>query len=360
MRYVSTTTLLWTLWLAASPGFAAGRVELELVTEERVPITAQQEWLRRLAEVGVGNLRIRGGGAPAKVGIVVRGTETAPVYAVTGIIASSGDLLLPDHASHGARRFRPADAARAAQWLDDLARFGPADRGAQKSAFGLTAEQFQQVHDALAQPVGFSTAGVSRRDVVEKIGARLGTDGHRAKHGPLVMPLGIEPELVRAMQDDLVVEELSSLSCGTALACAVRPLGMCLLPRASGPGGLECVLVKARPNIEAWPVGWEPEERPGDVLPGLFEFLNVNVEGVAVTEVLRALGDRLKVPVLLDHNALARHGVEPEKALVSLPQRRTSYTLLLRKALAQAGLKSELRVDEAGKPFLWITTIKPL
>ena len=36
-----------------------------------------------------------------------------------------------------------------------------------------------------------------------------------------------------------------------------------------------------------------------------------------------------------------------------------SYSQALRRVLSQAKLKYELRVDEADKPFLWITTIKP-
>ena len=332
---------LASLWATPLPACGAGRVELELLTAERVPITAQQEWLRRLAEVGVGNLRIRSKRPLDKIGITRRGTETASVYAVTGIITSSGEILLPGG------RFRTTDAARLARWLDDLAQSGPAEGRPGKTAFGLTAQQFGQLHEKLAQPVGFSTQGVSRRQVVETIAGRL--------------PLQIDREMVRAMRDeDLVAEELSNLTCGTALAYVVRPLGVCLVPRASGPHGVECVLTRAKPNVEAWPVGWEPEKRPGEVLPGLFEFLSVNVQGVEVTKVIGAVRDRLKVPVLLDYNAMARHGVELDKALVSLPQRRTSYTLLLKKTLYQAGLKSELRVDEAGKPFLWVTTLKPL
>jgi len=336
------TTLIW-CWASAQPVCAGGRVELELVTEERVAITAQQDWLRRLAQAGVGDLRIRSSGPLDQVGIEVRGTETAPVYVVTGIITSSGEVLVP-----GAR-FRPGDAARLARWLDDLAQFGPADQRPQRSAFGLTTEQFGQVHQALSLPVGFSTKGMGRRQVVKKIG------------GQLLLTLRVEPDLAQAMRDDdPVAEELSSLSCGTALACAVRPLGMCLVPRESGAGRLECVLTKAKPNMEAWPIGWKPEKRPGDLLPGLFEFLNVNVQGVVVTKVLDAVSGRLEVPALLDHNAMARHGVEPDKALVNLPQTRTSYSLLLKKTLYQAGLKSEIRVDESGKPFLWVTTLKPL
>ena len=91
----------------------------------------------------------------------------------------------------------------------------------------------------------------------------------------------------------------------------------------------------------------------------MYEFLNANVQGVAITEVLKAVGGRPKMPVLMDHNALrAARGGAGEGDQV--PQSRTTYSILLRKALFQARLKHEVRMDEAGTPFLWITTIKAL
>ena len=48
------------------------------------------------------------------------------------------------------------------------------------------------------------------------------------------------------------------------------------------------------------------------------------------------------------------------KKTVSHPQHRTSYSIALRKMLFQAGLKFEVRVDEAGKPFLWVSSVKPV
>ena len=62
----------------------------------------------------------------------------------------------------------------------------------------------------------------------------------------------------------------------------------------------------------------------------------------------------------MDYNAMARHGVDPAKAIVSMPAGRTTYSLALRKLLFKAGLKFEVRVDEAGKPFLWVSTVKPV
>jgi hypothetical protein len=171
----------------------------------------------------------------------------------------------------------------------------------------------------------------------------------------LAAPAHLEP-----LQEEQVAEELAELACGTALACVLRPAGLCLAPAETDDGKLQYEIVRSRPELELWPVGWPPERPDRDLVPEMFELRNVNVQDVAVTVVLREVGGRLKLPVLMDHNAMARHGIEPDKALVSLPRTRTTYSILFRKVLFQARLKHELRVDEAGRPFLWVTTIKPL
>ena len=111
---------------------------------------------------------------------------------------------------------------------------------------------------------------------------------------------------------------------------------------------------------EVWPIGWPPEKPPAEVLPGMFDFHDVNVQNVSAAKLLDAVSKLVKTPVLLDHNALARHGIDPAKAMVSMPRGRTTYSLALRKLLFKAGLKFEIRVDEAGKPFLWVSTVKPV
>jgi hypothetical protein len=84
------------------------------------------------------------------------------------------------------------------------------------------------------------------------------------------------------------------------------------------------------------------------------------VQGVSLTTVLNAVAGRMKVPILVDHNALARHGVEPDKVTIAIPPGRTTYDRLLRRALSKPQLKYEVRVDEADQPLIWITTMKPL
>jgi hypothetical protein len=326
--------------LLPAPARAQGRVELELVTEERVSITAQQEWMRRLAQAGITDVRLRVS-QPADVpSMENRGTASSPIYAVKGVIVSDTALLMPG------RKFGLGDLKQLSKWLDDLAQQGPEERRPQKTAFGLELEQFQQVHKDLSQPVGFSTDGLGRREVVEKIAGQLQFSLERNV-----------PKLQAA--DEKVTEELSAFSRGTALAYLLRPLGLCLVPQASA-GHVEYAVVDATAEVKSWPVGQKPERPEPEVAPVMFEFLNVNVQGVAITEVLKAVSKRGELPVLWDYRALARHGIEPEKMIVNHPRSRTTYSLMLRKTLFQAKLKSEVRTDDAGKPFLWVTTVKPM
>ncbi len=323
-----------------SPLLAEGRVQLELIGDAQTSALAFQQWLPVLGKAGVKNVRFRAGRPADRVRIETRGTPQRPLYVVTGIVRSRDELVLPSG------KFRRRDVPRLAQWLEDLARLGPEARREKKTVFGLSSGQFEQVRKDLARGVGFSTAGMRRGDAVAKIAREL------------ALPLQIDPPMARMLNEDKVVEELTGLSCGTALACIVRPMGVCLVPRPA-EGRVKYALVKAAPKLEVWPIGWEPERRRRDLLPAMLESHNINIQGVSAAAALDAIAKRLKVTVLLDHNSLARYGIELDNVMVSHPRRKTSYSAALRHILFQAKLKSELRVDEAGRPLLWVTTIKP-
>ena len=341
-RFFTTPLVLLGLGLFVRPVLAAGRVQLELVGEAQQgsPLVFQ-EWLQALGRAGIKNVRLRSSQESDRPAIDVRGTEESPVYMVTGVLGGRDEVFLP-----GAR-FRRSELGKLAEWLDDLAKRGPPDRREPLEAFGLTTRQFEKLRAGLARPIGFSTVDMARSDAVEKIGRQLS------------VPLTLEGGL--AGGDEKIDEDLSTLSCGTVLACILRPIGFCMVPRQAGEA-LACSVAKARLDQEVWPIGWAlPPKKPGpEVLPALFELRNVNVENVSAADVLRAIGRQIKVPILLDHNAMARHGIDPAKALVKHPQKRTNYSVALRKMLFQAGLKFELRLDEAGTPFLWVSTVKPV
>jgi hypothetical protein len=319
---------------------AAGVVELVLVGDARGSAMAFQEWSQLLGKAGIQNVRLRTITDADRAEIENRGTDQNPIYVVTGVVVSRNELLLPGG------RYRRGDMDRLAQWLNDLAQKGPASDRPKLLAFGLTASQFDRVLGDLAVPVGFSVQGSNVRQVVEKIAERIR------------VPLKLDPETARALADSNVDDDLADISCGTALAYVLRLSGYGLLPSAAGDE-LTYRVVKTQPDLETWPVGRVGDKTPQETLPGLYEFLNVNVQNVSAATALETIAKRLKAPVLLDRPALIRHGLDPAHAMVSLPRGRTTYSLALRKLLFQAGLKFEVRYDDAGSPLLWITSVKP-
>ena len=155
-----------------------------------------------------------------------------------------------------------------------------------------------------------------------------------------------------------VADELSGLSSGTALAAILRPLGLVLVPRRGADGTITLAVTGFRNAEEAWPVGWPSETPAHQTVPKLMEFLKVDIQDQRLVDVLEILSSRLETKMLLDHNSLARHRVEPSQVLVSVPAGRSFYKRILDRVLIQNMLKSEVRVDEGGTPFFWISTAK--
>ena len=329
--------------LIAAPHAAAGAppVTLVLATERGFPITGSQEWYQLLTRLGVAGLQIRSATGRDKPAVEKIGTKDAPHYAVTGILGADGTLHVPGG------RFTLRDDARIKRWLENLSDQGVEGVTERRIAFGLLPKQLEAVNEDLKRPVGFTTRGVALRSAVERAGAGLEA------------PLVIDPASSGAMENVLVADELQELSRGTALAIMLRPAGLVLQPERPAGGRLQYRVAASRPGQEAWPTGWVAQQDKRRVLPALYELIDVEINGVPVAETLDALQQRLKVPFLFDHNALAMHNIDPRKVEAKLPAKRLTHSLILQRVLFQARLKWELRVDEAGKPLVWITTLKP-
>ena len=111
---------------------------------------------------------------------------------------------------------------------------------------------------------------------------------------------------------------------------------------------------------EFWPPGWPVEEAPIKAYPKLFTRIPLQVNQTPLAGVLTAIERRLELPFLVDPGATkGKDGkaVDLATTLVSYNKKKTSYSLALSKVLLQAKprLRHELRQDENGKRFLWIT-----
>jgi len=325
----------------AVPAIAAPRVELELITEPGFPTTGSHKWLAMFRELKVANLRIRSAGPSEKVEIRRRGSGNSTVYQVTGLLTTRNTLRLPGG------EFRYGDKPGIARWITKLKEGGESGLHEAPGPFGLTATQVVAVHEALSMPVTFSTKGQNSYDTMKKIADGLALS-FVADHGAMGVMAGGKP----------VRDELQKLSAGTALAAILRPLGLALVPKKQPGGEIKLHITDVRGAPESWPVGWPSELPPRETLPDLFKFLPVEIEDQPLAEVFGIIGSRVKAPFLYDHNSLAQHGIEPAEVKVSHPRVRTYYRRIIDRLANQAKLKSDLRVDEAGKPFMWISSIR--
>ena len=331
------------LLLSAMVSAASARPPIDLVIlADSSPAVARsaQHWIAMLSTLGIDGVQIRSARPGESVGIEVHGSADAPSYYITGELVGGAELVLPGG------RFGMRDSQQLGRWLDEVGKHGSAGVTEKKGAFGLLPKQTEEAKDGLAAAVDFSTKGVPAAEALEKIGRTL------------KFPLVIDPDIQQAIAaDDPVRDELQGISAGTALAALARPVGAVLRPHETASGTLEYTLTKSKAGTEAWPIGWPPDKAEGKIIPQLLESLNVEIRDVPVSQAAAAIQGRFKVPFLWDHNAILKNRIDLAKK-VSFPSKRAYYVTVLRQLLSQDELKYSVRVDDAGKPLIWITTFK--
>jgi hypothetical protein len=262
------------------------------------------------------------------------------VHHVTGVLTSDNRLLLPTG------RFSLQDQARLADWIAKLKAGGVEELTAPRVGFGLTEQEFATFHRRLAAPVTFPTKDRSAAECAKSLARGLG------------LPIVVDDASRAALNDTFrLTEEMLGMSQGTALAAMLRPLGLAFAPLREPGGKVSLKIAFSKDLRESWPIGWPLEKTPREAMPDLFKFLNVEIADTPYPEAMEAIQGRLKTPFLYDHNALARHRIDLAAIHVSVPAGRTYYKRILDRMLFQAKLKSALRMDDAGAPFLWITTV---
>jgi hypothetical protein len=341
MPRVALLSLLVAICIAArerSATAAEARVDLEVALEPGAVPTEARAWTEMLSAAGFSSVRIRSGKDEAPT-VETRGTAQAPAYRVVGILTKSNQVILPRG------RFGLSDRKGIEQWLKKLRDDGEDGLNIKPAAFGLLPRQVVTVHEALAVPIESATLGKPAREVAKQIADKLAykfiADGAAQK---------------ALAGGDVVADELIGLSSGTGLAAVLRPLGLVMYPEKNG-SDIKLRIAPSANAKEHWPVGWAPPGNPSETLPELFKYLKIEINDTPLAEAMTAIAGRVKAPLLLDHNAVARDRIDVTQK-VSHPATTIFYARALDRLLFQAKLKYELRVDEANKPFFWVTTLR--
>lgn len=315
-----------------SPSDAASPIDVEVAMEPGVPITAPQEWARLLGKLDLTRVRLRGIQADDQPKV----TATESRIDVVAILSSRNELILPK------RRFKASDVVALRKYFTELparAAEGDAPRG----RFDLTEEQFRTLYDDLSQVVAFSTTGKSVTELLRRIENQFAT------------PIERDAITDTVLNDSTIRIELQGMSAGAALAIALRQEGYALKPTKPLAQPLRLMVIRYDRDTETWPVGWKSEASPRQLAPKLFEFLNIEISGYTLAQALDALKPRLGVPVLMDTWILEQEDIRPDQVQVKHPKGKTYLKKAVDRILTQARLGGELRVDELGQPFYWVT-----
>lgn len=305
--------------------------------DRTLPVGMAQKWMKMIADAGADGVRlVSNPDQPVRLAEdKFKSKSTVQVFAKI----DKRQNLIVEGAS-----FNLSDSASLKRWITRIKSLKSIHPDQQPGAFGLTNEQLVKVYEVLGKPYPKSTRDQPTADVVRTIRSQLG------------VKISADSAALEALADEesRVPEELKGLSCGTVLAAAIRPLGLVL---TIGNEGKQFSIVQSKSVDEHWPVGWPIQERPSKIAPVLFKQTEVDIEGFPLNEVLQAIEAKTKIPFVFDQNTMARHGIEMHKVIVNIGRQKTFYEKIIRLCLAQSRpqLKAEIRADEAGQPFLWIS-----
>ncbi|MEZ6058256.1 MAG: hypothetical protein R3C01_16275 [Planctomycetaceae bacterium] len=313
-----------------------------------------QEWSRVFANLGYSpQFRSSILGDELSVTETVRGRVRT--VKVLGEMDEKGTITF------GTRKFSKSDGKQLSEWIDELKAYGAQGAPEGQPLWGMNKDQFSQLYAALSlkekdaeTSVGLPLAqAIGKLPIPEGFPVRVATSAEKA--------LGTEVE------GPAVRNDTRGLSTGTALAILLRDAGLGFRPLRTPTGNIELKIQRLSEISDPWPIGWplpEPDAK-GQAAPApaaapqLYKFVEVGFEKVALEDVLIAAGAAIEVPIIIDYPAMGEAKVDLQKLLVTFPQKKTSWSLMLNSILRQVKLTKVLMLDEAGKAFLDVTLFRP-
>ncbi|NQV25891.1 MAG: hypothetical protein HQ518_16145 [Rhodopirellula sp.] len=316
------------------------QVSFELLIATRVPPLAAQQWGEIFRRAGA-DVRIRQARSSDRAAITESKRGSVRLVKATGLLNQDGSVLFEN------RRFQQSQTALLADWIRELKTYGAQGSDAGKPGFGLTREQFDQVFRILAGEVVRDPAGL-------ELPAALATVSF-----PTSLPLRITPAaeelLKRSGAKRPAPEGLAGLSRGTVLAILLNEEGLGFRPGRTPEGSLELRVSPLDETESAWPIGWPLERPPVASMPKFVEAVPIEFDDVPLIDVIHAISVQTGISILTDHRRAIEANIQLSELKVNQEYRKMTWSGLLDR-VTFPHLMRELLQDEAGTPFVFVTT----
>ena len=249
----------------------------------------------------------------------------------------------------GKQRFTADNPEPLLRFFEEVKTYGAGGPPNANPSWGLSPDQFREVTQLLAQPVTESIELRSSVLAIEAIGLpgnmrMLFTDASRS------LALGRQPA---SLPESL---ELQGFSKGTAIAIVLAQYGLGFRPKPVGPGRYDLEIDRGDETSNLWPVGWKPEQSYSEILPAYLKAIPLDVEDVEVDKLIGAVAEKLQLPFYTSNFVLHASKLNLSELKYTRKNVRISPFRLLTAVGDKLELGFDVRVDEAGKMFLWVTT----
>ncbi|MEZ6063649.1 MAG: hypothetical protein R3C19_25145 [Planctomycetaceae bacterium] len=263
---------------------------------------------------------------------------------VVGQLDRSGTLQFGD------RKFKQTEPEQLRTYLARLARYGAKGPPQESPTWGLTDEQFKIVVTMLSGPV---TDPVTTSSPAEAIESLKLSDSFRIRYTPSARRLAFGD----GAETDATPLEPQGLSQGTTTAIVLAQFGLGFRPMRNPDGAYVLEIDAGDESSNLWPVGWRNTEPLNRRIPNIYRSLEVgNLEDADLTGLIQLLSNRLEIPWFSSPHDLRAKGIRLSELTYSRKPDKLPPSSLLRKIGDKYEMGLEVRVDETGRPFLWVTT----
>jgi hypothetical protein len=302
-------------------------------------------WVEALRDLGV-SVRIRTPKAGDELGIDETIQGTLRWVVATGQLDEQGQLRFPD------RSFAVREHTQLKEWIDELKLYGAQGAPEGKPLWGLTNTQFSKVFESLSPPVAAKLRGQRLDAALEQL--QLPADLPVRYHSTAIA------HIAARKADTALRAEVQGLSGGTALAAVLANYGLGYRPLRTPAGSMELVVEPLANLKQPWPIGWEPDKEAsrGKLAPGLYKMVPVGFDEIPLDNILEAISEAGEIPVVVNYDSAAQRGIDVNRP-VSYPQKRAAYMMVLGSVIRGSRLKQDLRIDERGVPFIYVTAFVP-
>ncbi len=301
-----------------------------------------QEWGRAFQELGY-SVKFRAPRAGEAPRVEDLDGDDFLATRVVAAMAADGSIRI------GKQKFDIESTKLLTQALDEIQRHGAKGPPDSNPTWGLTDEQFQEVTHLLGVPVENPVELQSSILAVESVGrpasmrlkftaaARLQAVAQRPESAPETI-------------------ELQGFTKGSAIAIILAQYGLGFRPRYVAPGQYDLEIDLGNESSNLWPIGWKPVQSFSEILPAYFRAIPLDVEDVEVSALVGAISEKIEVSHFSSAYALSAKGLNMNTLKYTRKDDRISPARLLTAVGDKLELGFDVRVDEAGKLFLWVTT----